>query len=127
MLNLLLVALGGAIGSVARYGLNDRVRALLGTGWPSGIFTINVLGGFLMGCVVGFLAQRGDADQERWRVLLGVGVLGGFTTFSAFSLDVALMIERRAYGQAAAYSVASVVVSVVALFAGLMLMRRIFA
>jgi CrcB protein len=80
-----------------------------------------------MGCVVGFLAQRGDADQERWRVLLGVGVLGGFTTFSAFSLDVALMIERRAYGQAAAYSVASVVVSVVALFAGLMLMRRIFA
>jgi CrcB protein len=127
MLNLLLVALGGAIGSVARYGLNDRVRALLGTGWPSGIFTINVLGGFLMGCVVGFLAHRGGADQERWRVLLGVGVLGGFTTFSAFSLDVALMVERRAYGQAAAYSLASVVVSVVALFAGLMLMRRIFA
>ena len=127
MLNLLLVALGGAIGSVARYGLNDRVRALLGTGWPSGIFTINVLGGFLMGCVVGFLAHRGGADQERWRVLLGVGVLGGFTTFSAFSLDVALMVERRAYGQAAAYSLASVVVSVIALFAGLMLMRRIFA
>jgi fluoride exporter len=127
MLNLLLVALGGAIGSVARYTLNDRVRALLGTGWPSGIFTINVLGGFAMGCVVGFLAHRGGADQERWRVLLAVGVLGGFTTFSAFSLDVALMIERRAYGQAAVYSLASVVLSVVALFAGMMLMRRIFA
>ena len=127
MLNLLLVALGGAIGSVARYLLNDRFRALLGTGWPSGIFTINVAGGFLMGGVVGFLAHRGGADPEKWRLLLGVGVLGGFTTFSAFSLDVALMIERRAYGHAAVYSLASVVVSVAALFAGLMLMRRIFA
>jgi CrcB protein len=127
MLNLLLVALGGALGSVARYVLNDRARALLGAGWPSGIFTVNVLGGFLMGCVVGYLAQRGGADQERWRILLGVGVLGGFTTFSAFSLDVALMVERRAYDMAAAYSLASVVLSVLALFAGLTLMRRVFA
>jgi CrcB protein len=127
MLNLLLVALGGAIGSVSRYLLNDRVRALLGTGWPTGIFTINVLGGFFMGCLVGVLALRGGADQEKWRVMVGVGVLGGFTTFSSFSLDVALMIERKAYGQAAAYSLASVVVSVAALFAGLMLMRRLLA
>jgi CrcB protein len=127
MLNLLFVALGGAVGSVSRYVLNDRVRAVLGTGWPSGIFTINVLGGFLMGCLVGVLALRGGADQEKWRVLVGVGVLGGFTTFSSFSLDVALMIERKAYGQAAAYSLASVLVSVAALFAGLMLMRRILA
>jgi CrcB protein len=127
MLNLLFVALGGAVGSVSRYLLNDRVRAVLGTSWPTGIFTINVLGGFLMGCLVGVLALRGGADQEKWRVLIGVGVLGGFTTFSSFSLDVALMIERKAYGQAAAYSVASVVVSVVALFAGLMLMRRVLA
>lgn len=127
MLYLLLVALGGAFGSVSRYLLNNQVRAVLGTGWPSGIFTINVLGGFLMGCLVGVLAFRGGADQEKWRVLVGVGVLGGFTTFSSFSLDVALMIERRAYGQAAAYSLASVAVSVAALFAGLFLMRRLFA
>jgi len=127
MLNILLVALGGAIGSVARYLTNNQVRAMLGTGWPSGIFTINVLGGFLMGCLVSVLAFRGGADQEKWRVLIGVGVLGGFTTFSSFSLDVALMIERRAYGQAAAYSLASVVVSVAALFAGMMLMRRLVA
>jgi len=127
MLNLLFVALGGAVGSVSRYVLNDRVRAVLGTSWPTGIFTINVLGGFLMGCLVGVLALRGGADQEKWRVLVGVGVLGGFTTFSSFSLDVALMIERKAYGQAAAYSLASVVVSVVALFAGLMLMRKLLA
>jgi CrcB protein len=127
MLNLLLVALGGAVGSVGRYVLNDRLRALLGTAWPTGIFAINVLGGFLMGCLVGVLALRGGGDQEKWRVLVGVGVLGGFTTFSAFSLDVALMIERRAYGQAAAYSLGSVVLSVAALFAGLVLMRRILA
>ena len=127
MLNLLLVALGGAIGSASRYALNDRVRAWLGTGWPTGIFTINVLGGFLMGCLVGVLALRGGADQEKWRVIVGVGVLGGFTTFSSFSLDVALMIERKAYGQAATYSLASVVVSVMALFAGLMLTRRLLA
>ncbi|HXA37743.1 MAG TPA: fluoride efflux transporter CrcB [Phenylobacterium sp.] len=127
MLNLLFVALGGALGSVSRYLLNDRVRAVLGTGWPSGIFTINLLGGFLMGCLIGVLAHRGGADQERWRVLVGVGVLGGFTTFSAFSLDVALMIERREWAAAALYSVASVVLSVVALFAGLMLMRKVLA
>jgi CrcB protein len=127
MLNLLFVALGGAIGSVSRYLLNDRVRAVLGTGWPSGIFTINVLGGFLMGCLIGGLALRGGTDQEKWRVLIGVGVLGGFTTFSSFSLDVALMIERKAYGEAAVYSLASVAVSVIALFAGLMLMRKVLA
>jgi len=127
MLNLALVAVGGAFGSVARYLLNDRVRGWLGTGWPTGIFTINVAGGLLMGLLVGYLAQRGGADQERWRVLIGVGVLGGFTTFSAFSLDVALLVERRAYMLAAAYSLGSVVVSVAALFAGLFLMRRLFA
>jgi fluoride exporter len=127
MLNLLFVALGGAVGSMSRYLLNNQVRAWLGTGWPSGIFTINVLGGFLMGCLVGALALRGGADQEKWRVLIGVGVLGGFTTFSSFSLDVALMIERREWAGAALYSLASVVVSVAALFAGMMLVRRLLA
>ena len=73
------------------------------------------------------LAYRGGADQEKWRLLLGVGVLGGFTTFSAYSLEVALMIERKAYAQAAAYSLGSVVLSVAALFAGLILMRRLLA
>ena len=71
------------------------------------------------------LAWRGGADQEKWRLLLGVGLLGGFTTFSAYSLEVALMIERRAYGQAALYSVGSVLLSVAALFAGLILVRRL--
>jgi CrcB protein len=127
MLNILLVALGGALGAVSRHLVNGALLKRLGPGWPYGVFTINVLGGLLMGVLVGILAHRGGAEQEKWRLLIGVGVLGGFTTFSAFSLDVALMIERRDWLQALFYSVASVVLSVVALFAGLMLMRRLLA
>ena len=80
-----------------------------------------------MGVLVSALALRGGADQERWRLLLGVGVLGGFTTFSAFSLEVAMMIERREWASAFTYSTLSVVASVAALFAGMMLARRLVA
>jgi CrcB protein len=77
--------------------------------------------------VVAYLAHRGGADQERWRLLLAVGLLGGFTTFSAFSLETALMIEKRLYAGAFGYAAASVLLSVTALFAGLLLMRRVVA
>ena len=127
MINLILVALGGAFGACARYLLGIQTTRLLGPGWPFGTFAANVNGGLAMGVLVGVLAHRGGADQERWRLLLAVGVLGGFTTFSSFSLETALMIERRAYGQAGLYVSASVVLSIVALFAGLMLMRRLLA
>jgi CrcB protein len=127
MLNLLLVAAGGALGAVCRYLLGVRLFKAFGPGFPYGTFAANLIGGLLMGVLVGVLALRGGADQERWRVLLGVGVLGGFTTFSSFSLEVGLMIERRTYGLAAAYSLASVVLSVSALFVGLLLMRRLLA
>ncbi len=127
MTNLLLVFAGGGAGAVARYLTGVASLRAFGPGWPYGTFAVNAIGGLLMGVLAASLALRGDADQERWRVLLGVGVLGGFTTFSAFSLETALMVERRAFGQAAGYVVASVVVSIAALFLGLMLTRRVLA
>lgn len=127
MQNLLLVAAGGATGAVARYVLGAQALRAFGPGWPYGTFAANVIGGFLMGLLAGALALRGMADPEKWRLLLGVGALGGFTTFSAYSLEVALMIERREWGAALGYSLGSVALSIGALFAGLILMRRVFA
>ncbi|MGZ6013594.1 MAG: fluoride efflux transporter CrcB [Caulobacteraceae bacterium] len=126
-LTLLLVGLGGAFGAISRYLLGVLTFRTLPHGLPWGTFFANVLGGLLMGVLVGVLALRGGPDQERWRLLLGVGVLGGFTTFSSFSLETALMIERREYAVAAGYSLASVVLSISALFLGLFLMRKILA
>lgn len=127
MSKLIYVALGGAAGAVARYLVGVQTLRSFGPHWPWGTFAVNVVGGFLMGALAGWLAHRGGADQDRWRLLLGVGVLGGFTTFSAFSLEAALMIEKRAYGQAFSYAAGSVVLSVAALFAGMVLARRVFA
>ena len=127
MEKVLLVAAGGAVGAVARYALGVQAFRLWGPNWPFGTFIANVSGGLLMGVLAGYLAHRGGADQEKLRVLLGVGMLGGFTTFSAFSLETALMIERRTYGQALGYTLASVVLSVTALFFGLILARKAFA
>ena len=124
----ILVAAGGALGSVARYQTGVWALRILGPRTPwAGTFTVNVAGGFLMGLLVGVLAFRGGADQDRWRLLLSVGVLGGFTTFSSFSLDAALMIQRRAWDAALGYAVASVVLGISALFIGLALARRLFA
>ncbi|WP_269713684.1 fluoride efflux transporter CrcB [Caulobacter sp. NIBR2454] len=126
-MNYLFVMAGGAIGSAARYFAGQQAGRLLGTGWPYGTFAVNLIGGLLMGVLVAVLAQKGGADQERWRALLGVGVLGGFTTFSAFSLETALMIERRDYAVALTYVVASATLSIAAVFAGLMLTRKVLA
>ena len=125
MEKLFLVAAGGAAGAVTRYLVGVQAGRAFGTGWPWGTLIVNVVGGLAMGLLAATLAHRGGADQERWRVLLGVGVLGGFTTFSAFSLEVALMIERRALGSAFAYAAGSVLLSVTALFAGLMIARKL--
>lgn len=127
MQTLFLVAVGGAAGAVMRYLLGAQALRAFGAGWPFGTLISNVLGGLLMGALVAVLAVRGGPDQEKWRLLLGVGVLGGFTTFSAYSLEIMMMIERRAYLQAASYSLGSVVLSVTALFIGLTLVRRLLA
>ena len=125
MLTLLLVAAGGAIGAVIRYFTGVQAMRAFGMDWPYGTLAVNVVGGLLMGVLISVLAFRGGADQERWRLLLGVGVLGGFTTFSSFSLEVVLMLERREWMSAAIYSLGSVVLSVSALFAGLYFARRL--
>jgi len=127
MTNWLWVALGGAAGAVARYGLGLQAGRWLGHGWPYGTFIANLTGGLLMGILIGWLALRGGADQERWRLLLGVGVLGGFTTFSAYSLETALMIERREWGGAFAYAGLSAVLAIAAVFLGLWISRKAFA
>lgn len=123
MVHLLLVMLGGAIGSGARYGVGRASLALLGPGYPWGTLTVNLGGGFAMGLLAGLVSRLGSGEE--WRLLLGVGLLGGFTTFSAFSLEVANMIERGTFGIAALYAVVSVVGSVAALFVGLALARGI--
>jgi fluoride exporter len=123
-----LVAVGGAAGSVARYLTGVWALRLLGPATPwAGTFTVNIVGGLLMGLLVGYLAFRGGVDQDRLRVLLAVGVLGGFTTFSSFSLDASLMIQRRAWDAALGYIAASVTLSILTLFIGLYTARRLFA
>ena len=127
MTRFLLVAIGGALGSMARYSVGLAAGRLFpGALWPWGTMTVNLVGGLVMGLVVGWLAARGGAGQESVRVFAAVGVLGGFTTFSAFSLDVVTLIERRQTGLAAAYVGVSVVCAVAALFLGLMVARRAF-
>jgi fluoride exporter len=127
MTRFLLVAAGGALGSMARFGLGLLAARLApNAGWPMGTFAANVLGGLAMGLLIGWLAFKGGAHQETIRLFAAVGVLGGFTTFSSYSLEAVMMIERRDYGLAAAYVVGSVVLAVLALFIGLMVARRAF-
>lgn len=115
---LLLVMAGGAVGAGTRYMV---ARALVAPGFPVGTLTVNVVGGLLMGLLAGWLARVSAGEPVR--LLLGVGVLGGFTTFSAFSLEVVTMIERGDVVLALSYVLASVVGAVLALFAGLWLVR----
>lgn len=126
MQSLLLVALGGAAGASARHLMSGAMLRLMGPGWPWGTFAINVIGSLLIGVLAGWLAFRGEGGTH-WRLLLGTGVLGGFTTFSAYSLETALLIERKEYVPAALYSLGSVAVGLIAVFIGLWLSRRVFA
>jgi CrcB protein len=124
--NILYVALGGALGSVLRYLGVTAVNRISGPGWPVGTFMVNILGSLIMGMLAAWLTSMSTDASERWRLLLGVGVLGGFTTFSAFSLEAVSLIETRDFFGASGYVAGSVLVSLVALWVGLMLARRLF-
>lgn len=117
-----LVFIGGGLGAVLRYAASIGIGRLFGTGFPLPTLVVNVVGSFAMGLVVSWFALRGEAGQDV-RLFLTTGVLGGFTTFSAFSLETMLLYERGDPALAALYVVLSVVVSVLALAAGLFLVR----
>ena len=122
----LLVAAGGAAGSWARYFTGwlwtRAIGPVAASAFPWATLTVNVVGSFAMGVLAGWLARHGSHD-ESWRLLLAVGVLGGFTTFSSFSLEFALLVERGTLGMAALYVGIALVAGFAGLFAGLALMR----
>ncbi len=120
------VAAGGAIGSAARYLVTVLVQRAIGTGFPWWTLSVNVVGSFIMGVLVAAIALRWSICQTGQAFLM-IGLLGGFTTFSAFSLDVATLIERNAVLSAGGYVASSVVLSIGALFAGMAMARALFA
>lgn len=120
----LLVAVGGAIGSMLRYGAGIFVGSFWRDSFPLGTMLINILGSLVMGLFVGLMARVLPSWQNEARLFFAVGVLGGFTTFSSFSLDTITMIERGDVWPAAVYVVGSVAIGFVALWLGLWIMRQ---
>jgi CrcB protein len=118
----LIVFIGAGLGGALRHGVNVGASKLFGFGFPFGTFIVNVVGSFAMGLLAGFFAYRSGIPQHV-RLFLTTGILGGFTTFSTFSLDAALLIERHSYGTAAGYLIGSVAAGLAALFFGLAVFR----
>ena len=122
-MSFLIVFLGGGIGAALRYGVNLASARLLGTAFPYATLIENVTGSLVMGMLAAYFAFKGDASQS-WRLFLTTGILGGYTTFSAFSLDAALLYGRGEFALAALYIGASVALSIGGLFAGMALVRH---
>ena len=116
------IFIGAGLGGVARHYFNVLAVGLFGTAFPWRIFAINVIGSVAMGVIVEWLALRGSAPQDL-RLFFTTGILGGFTTFSTFSLDAAVLYERGQLGIALVYVVASVVVAIGGLFLGMYAVR----
>ena len=119
------VGVGGGLGALARYYIAGWIQSA-GAAFPWGIFIVNITGGLLMGLIVEASALKLNLSPEL-RSFLTVGILGGYTTFSTFSLDSALLLQKGQYGLAGAYVIGSVVLSIAALFAGLWIVRAIYA
>lgn len=119
----LVVFLGGGIGAALRHGVNLAVARVLGSGFNYATMFENVSGSLVMGLLVGYFAFEGTIPQH-WRLFLTTGILGGYTTFSAFSLDTILLYERGELGLSALYVIASVALSIGGLLAGLLLIRH---
>jgi fluoride exporter len=122
MINILLVALGGAVGSVARYLVGVATLRQFGSNFPWGTLTVNIVGSFAIGVFIELIARKLNASPEM-RLLLVTGFLGGFTTFSAFSLDAIYLFERGELVTSGIYVAASIILSLIAVFAGLALVR----
>lgn len=119
----LLVALGGALGSMARYGTGVLVGRVWSSSFPLGTMLINIAGSLVMGLFIGFLARTTPSWQGEARLFFAVGVLGGFTTFSSFSLDAISMVERGEWMSATIYIVGSVLIGLAGLYVGLLIFR----
>src|SRR5262245_10171565 len=124
MRSALIVFLGAGFGGVLRHVLNAWIMRLVGLEFPIGILAINVIGSTVMGLLAGWFAFKGQAPHDV-RLFLTTGILGGFTTFSAFSLDAAILYERGQLGLAALYVIASVTLSIAGLFAGMWTLRSL--
>jgi fluoride exporter len=123
-MNYVLVFIGGGLGSSLRHLMNLVSTRWFGTAFPYHTFIINITGSTVMGLIAGYLAFKGEASQQ-WRLFLMTGILGGYTTFSAFSLDAALLYERGEIVLALLYVLGSVMLSIAGLFAGLALVRHL--
>lgn len=126
MSSVIYVALGGALGASGRYLFGQSATRWLGSGFPYATLGVNVIGSAAMGVLFGYLMSRGEG-HDSLRLFFGVGVLGGFTTFSAFSLDAIMMLERKAYGAFAGYIGMSVIMSLMAMMLGLWAARSVLS
>jgi fluoride exporter len=123
-LALMYVAIGGAFGSLCRYACMQLIARLHETPFPYGTFLVNISGSFLMGLWIAVVALVLPERQKDLHLLVAVGALGGFTTFSTFSLDAFMLLEKQLYTQAAIYMAGSVLLSLAALFGGMVLVQR---
>ena len=119
----LLVGLGGALGAMSRYGFGLFIGRFHHGSFPLGTFGVNIIGSLIMGLLIGYLARETPVLQSEIRLLVAIGALGGFTTFSSFSLDIVALIERGNLALAALYAIASLIIGVLALFIGLWITR----